>query len=304
MNPNIRYPLLLDGGLSNELESQGCKLNHELWTAKLLVSDPEKIGNAHLAYLKAGAQCLITSSYQLSKAGISSLNGKHVDLADFLLRAVALATRAVEHYLLVNPTEKRPLIAASIGPYGAHLADGSEYRGNYGVSDKELSDFHHQRIQVLDQSAADILACETIPSFQEARVLAKALKHSNKKAWISFSCKDGQHLNDGTPIKECAEFLNEHPTVFAIGVNCTHPQYISELIHEIKSTCGDKKIVVYPNYGSKYDSKSKTWSGDSTTQFNEYHVKEWLQNGADIIGGCCQVGPSQIKEVASIFNDY
>lgn len=294
---------MLDGGLSNELESQGCDLNHELWTAKLLVSDPEKISNAHLAYLEAGAQCLITSSYQVSKAGISSIDGKNTDLTSLLLKSVELASQAINQYLLDKPSKKRPLIAASIGPFGAHLADGSEYRGNYGISDKELFDFHHQRISVLDKSSADILACETIPSFQEARVLAKALKHTTKKAWISFSCKDGQHLNDGTPIKECAAFLSDHPTIFAIGVNCTHPQYISALIGEIKSSYYEKGIVVYPNYGSQYDAKSKTWSGDPTTQFNVDHVKEWLQNGADIIGGCCQVGPSHIKEVSSIFND-
>lgn len=304
MKPILPYPLLLDGGLSNELESQGCDLNHELWTAKLLISDPEKIINAHLAYLEAGAQCLITSSYQVSKVGISSIDRKNTDLTSLLLKSVELASQAIDHYLLDKQSKKRPLIAASIGPFGAHLADGSEYRGNYGISDKELFDFHHQRISVLDKSSADILACETIPSFQEARALAKALKYTTKKAWISFSCKDGQHLNDGTPIKECAAFLSGHPTIFAIGVNCTHPQYISGLIGEIKSACKDKKIVVYPNYGSKYDANSKTWSGDSTTQFNVDHVKEWLKLGADIIGGCCQVGPNHIKEVASIFNDY
>ena len=302
MNPNIPYPLLLDGGLSNELESQGCDLNHELWTAKLLVSDPDKIRNAHLAYLEAGAQCLITSSYQISKEGTTTMDGYTMNFKSLLLRSIELASQAIDLFLLDNPGKKRPLIAASIGPFGAHRGDGSEYRGDYGVSDKELFDFHQTRIKVFNQSDADILACETIPSMQEAQALANALTGSNKNAWVSFSCKDAKHLNDGTPIKDCAKFLSEHPTIFALGINCTHPQYISGLIDEVKLACGDKKIVVYPNFGSVYDASSKTWSGDSNTHFNIVRAKEWLQRGADIIGGCCQVGPVHIKEVSSIFN--
>ena len=220
-----------------------------------------------------------------------------------LLKSVDLAKEAIDAYMKSNPGKVKPLIAASLGPYGAYLADGSEYHGNYGRSDKELINFHDKRIQLLDTSEADILAVETIPSAQEARILARILEKSNKPAWLSFSCQDDEHLNDVTPITACIIDLNQHPTIFALGVNCTHPGYISGLIKTIKPLVNDKKIIVYPNLGESYNAITKTWVGESEVLFSEKLVLQWIEQGADIVGGCCRVGPSQIKKVGdAIFN--
>jgi len=189
------------------------------------------------------------------------------------------------------------LIAASVGPYGAYLADGSEYRGNYDVSDETLREFHLERIRILDLSKADILACETIPSFQEARVLSDMLTHVDKPAWISFSCRDEEHLNDGSKIEECVSFFKNHPKVFAVGVNCTDPQYISGIIKCIKASDVDKKIIVYPNSGEAYNANSKTWLGLSKPKLFAAMTKEWTKLGADIIGGCCRIGPEHIRRM-------
>ena len=297
---NIAYPLLLDGGLSNELERQGCDLNQRLWSAKLLESNPAAIILAHLAYLESGAQCIITSSYQATLPGFMAIGYDRPSASALILKSVQLAEEARSRFMSSHPHSLKPVIAASIGPYGAYLADGSEYRGDYMISDQELIDFHEPRIKLLDNSTADILACETIPSFQEARVLSSILKNSNKSAWISFSCKDGKHISDGTPIEKCAAFLAHHPRIFAIGVNCTSPNYISELIQSIKTKSGDKKIVVYPNSGAVYHADSKTWSGLSDLSSCEVMVKEWMDLGADIIGGCCGIGPHQIKAMGKI----
>lgn len=296
----ISYPLLLDGGLSNELESQSCNLNQKLWSAKLLESNPEAIVLAHLAYLESGARCIITSSYQATLPGFISIGYDAQSAADLILKSVELAEEARSRFMSVHPAAFKPLIAASIGPYGAYLADGSEYRGNYGISEKELTDFHEPRIRLLNISTADIIACETIPDFNEAAVLSELLKNSDKPAWVSFSCKDGEHINDGTPVAECAALFKNHPTVFAIGVNCTSPEFVSSLIQSIKKESGNKKIVVYPNSGAVYDAETKTWSGFSAQSFSERLVKEWLALGADIIGGCCGVGPQQINQMAAI----
>jgi homocysteine S-methyltransferase len=217
-----------------------------------------------------------------------------------ILKSVQVAEEARKRFLLSHPDQGSPLIAASIGPYGAYLANGSEYRGDYGISDQELAAFHEPRIKLLDASAADVFACETIPSFQEAAVLSDLLQHCSKPAWVSFSCKDDQHISDGTPIEECAALFAHHPTVFAIGVNCTSPQYISGLIRYIKAKAGDKKIVVYPNSGAVYDPESKTWSALSEASSCEMMVKEWMDLGADIIGGCCGIGPEQIQAMGKI----
>jgi len=298
----ITYPLLLDGGLSNELERQGCDLNHKLWSAKLLDSNPEAIILAHLNYLESGAGCIITSSYQATLPGFMAIGYDEASARGLILKSVQLAEEARSRFLALNPHATKPLIAASIGPYGAYLADGSEYRGDYVITDQELTDFHKPRINLLDNSTADILACETIPGFQEAKVLSEILENVKKAAWISFSCKDGKHISDGTPIEKCAAFFAHHPTVFAIGVNCTSPEFISALIRSIKTKSGNKKIVVYPNSGAVYHAESKTWSGLSDLSSCEIMVKEWMDLGADIIGGCCGVGPEQIKAMSKMIS--
>jgi homocysteine S-methyltransferase len=297
---NINYPLLLDGGLSNELERQGCDLNQKLWSAKLLESNPEAIVLAHLAYLEACAQCIITSSYQATLPGFMAIGYNQTSASELILKSVQLAEEARRRFRLLHPKQANPLIASSIGPYGAYLANGSEYRGDYGITDQELTDFHEPRIKLLDSSNADILACETIPSFQEANVLSTILENKSKPAWISFSCKDGKHISDGTPIEKCAALFADHPTVFAIGVNCTSPEYISELIQSIKTKSGEKKIVVYPNSGAVYHAETKTWSSLSESTSCELMVKEWMNLGTDIIGGCCGIGPEQIKAMGKI----
>jgi len=294
----ITYPLLLDGGLSNELERQGCDLNQKLWSAKLLESNPEAIILAHLAYLESGAECIITSSYQATLPGFMAIGYDEDSAKGLILKSVQLAEEARSRFMSLNPQASKPLIAASIGPYGAYLADGSEYRGDYVITDQELRNFHQPRIDLLDDSTANVLACETIPGFQEAKVLSEILMKVQKPAWVSFSCKDGQHISDGTPIEQCAAYFADHPTVFAIGVNCTSPEFISALIRSIKARSGNKKIVVYPNSGAVYHAESKTWSGLSDLSSCATMVKEWMDLGADMIGGCCGVGPEQIQRMS------
>lgn len=298
----IHFPLLLDGGLSNELERQGCDLNQKLWSAKLLESNPEAIILAHQAYLESGAQCIITSSYQATLPGFMALGYDQASSSALIVKSVTLAEEARGRFMSSHPHRSNPLIAASVGPYGAYLADGSEYRGDYTMTDQELSDFHKPRIHLLDNSTADILACETIPSFQEARVLSEILKSCKKPSWISFSCKDGKHISDGTPIQKCVDLLVHHPTVFAIGVNCTPPQFISALITAIKKKSGNKRIVVYPNSGATYHAASKTWTGLTDISSCALMTKEWMDLGADIIGGCCGIGPTQIKAMSSVIH--
>lgn len=294
---NLNYPLLLDGGLSNVLEQMGCDLSHHLWSANLVEANPEAIIEAHLSYLNAGAQCIITSSYQASIPGLRASGHDKKKAEKLILKTIDLAEKAIERLFGSGYSGARPLVAASIGPYGAYLADGSEYGGNYGISDEALEAFHRPRIELLNKSTADLLACETIPNFQEARVVANILESMQKPAWVCVSCKDGGHLNDGTPIEQCAKLFSQHPTVFAFGVNCTDPKYISSLVSRINSVGSKKRTIVYPNSGEVYDAQSKTWQKHSNKQVYSQMALEWLALGVDIIGGCCQIGPSQIEDL-------
>lgn len=300
----IIYPLLIDGGLSNVLEQQGHDLNNKLWTASILDQDPESIVEVHLAYLMSGARCITTSSYQATIPGLLSAGFDPKKAEALIIRTVQLAEEAIKRAKSAGLNDHRPLIAASIGPYGAYLADGSEYRGNYGVSDDSLREFHLDRIRILDRSNADFFACETIPSYQEAKVLSGILEHTRKKAWVSFSCKDEQHINDGTKVEDCALLFSQHPNVFALGVNCTSPEHVSGLIEVLNSFCGRKKIVVYPNSGEAYNASSKTWLGISDPELFLEMAKEWIRLGADIIGGCCRIGPEHIKMISNIINNF
>ena len=291
------YPLLIDGGLSNQLEKQGHDLNHKLWSAKLLESEPEAIIKAHLAYLEAGAQCITTASYQATIPGFMSIGYDMVTAESLIKKSVHLAEKAIKRFYIKG---SKPLIAASIGPYGAYLADGSEYNGNYGIPEESLREFHEHRIRLLDNSNADILACETIPSFKETIVLANLLKDINKQTWVSFACKDEFHINDGTPIEDCVDILSDHPNIFAIGVNCTSPKYISGLVKAIKPKIKDKRIIVYPNSGDVYNAETKVWSELSSSEQLLNQAKKWINQGVDIIGGCCRIGPEEIKSLRKL----
>lgn len=293
--------LVIDGGLSNVLEAYGCDLNHPLWTARLLVEHPDLIVRAHLDYLQSGAQCITTSTYQASIPGLMKAGFSRTETEHLLLKSVQLAKDAVELAMDSGCMSSNPIVAASIGPYGAYLADGSEYRGDYRISDPELKAFHRDRLQILDGSEADVLACETIPSFQEARILSDILKSLKKPSWISFSCKDEKYISDGTPIEKCIALFEHHPKVFAVGVNCTAPRFISELIRRIKALETRNKIIVYPNSGEVYHASTKSWLGISEPESFLALTREWVEIGADIVGGCCRIGPQHIQLIRNIF---
>jgi len=298
---SIQYPLLLDGGLSNQLEDQGHDLNDQMWSAKLLLKNPRAITEAHLQYLRAGAEILITSSYQASIQGfIEAFLISREDAISLMENTVKLARFAIDIYQEEVGEQSPKFVAASIGPYGAYLADGSEYTGKYAATDDEIFQFHKDRLDVLVETDADFFACETIPSFREARILRELLKDYETPAWISFSCQNDMHLHDGSEVAVCAELFNGHPTVFALGINCTPPQYISNLIQLIKKIAPAKKVVVYPNSGEVYDAESKNWSGMNDPQICAMMSNEWLNLGADIVGGCCRIGPRHIASIKAV----
>jgi len=291
---NRRKTVLLDGGLATQLEAQGCDISNDLWSASLLQSNPAAIVLAHKAYLDAGADCIATASYQASREGYATLGLSASDADELILLSVSLAKKArVE-------TKSDAAIAASLGPYGAMLHDGSEYRGDYGVSSNTLLQFHASRLEILDRSGADVLALETIPSLQEAEVLADLLLECKTPAWISFSCRDEQHVCDGTPIADVAALFAEHPTVVAVGVNCTPPQYVPSLVRIIKDVLPQKHVIAYPNSGEIYNAEDKSWSGTVTPVDVAAAALVWIASGATVVGGCCRMGPEHIKAIDNV----
>ncbi|MBP6016880.1 MAG: homocysteine S-methyltransferase [Candidatus Promineofilum sp.] len=299
--------LILDGGLATELERQGHNLSDEMWSARLLRDDPDAIRQVHLAYYGAGADCCISASYQATISGFVH-SGMSPEVARDLIRlAVRLVIEARDEFWAVTANRGgrlRPLAAASVGPYGAYLADGSEYTGAYGLDEAGLTDFHRERLALLAGSGADILACETIPSFAEARALARLLDETpDIYAWFSFSCRDGAHIADGTPIARCAAFLADLERVAAVGINCTPPRFIPDLIRAVTAVT-DKPVVVYPNSGETYDPVLKRWLGESVpSEFGTYS-REWRKLGAGLIGGCCRTTPDHVRQISDRFRKH
>ncbi|MBM7579664.1 homocysteine S-methyltransferase [Jeotgalibacillus terrae] len=294
------YPIIiLDGALATELEGYGCDLNDQLWSAKILMENPELIKKVHLDYFEAGADCAITASYQATIEGYQRRGLSKEEAIDLIMKSVQLAADARDEFWAGQPDRPKPLVAASVGPYGAYLSDGSEYRGNYAAGFDELVAFHKDRIKVLVEAGADLLACETIPCLEEAKAIVEVLKEfPDVTAWVSFSAKDHLHISDGEKIADCAKWLNDQGQVVAVGINCSAPETIESLIKEVK-TWTDKPVIVYPNSGEEYDAVTKVWGGESSSHQFAEDAKKWHQAGAQIIGGCCRTTPEDIRVIAA-----
>jgi len=288
---------VLDGGLATSLQMLGHDLDDDLWSAKILLEDPDAIRRVHTDFLLAGADCITSATYQASIPGFMARGLTLEQGADVFDRAVGLAVD-VRFTVWSAPENRggrlRPLVAASVGPFGAYRADGSEYTGEYGLSDDELLGFHETRWRILAESEADLLGCETIPSLQEAEVLLGLLARTpDRWAWMSFSCRDGVHLSDGSPLADAVSMCDAVAGVAAVGINCTAPRRVSDLISVVRSAT-EKPIIVYPNGGGRYDVASRSWEDDPLPYDWPTLVAEWRSLGASLIGGCCRVSPADI----------
>ena len=276
----------LDGGLSTALENNGNKLTTSLWTGELIRTNPAQITKAHLDFINAGAQIIITSSYQLSYTGCGARGWSEDETNQALIASTLLAKNAVIE------SGKDVKLAASVGPYGASLADGSEYKGNYAVSKQVLKDFHGKRLEILISTSPDYLALETMPDTFEVEVLLDLLTDCPIPFWISYSCKEGNQTNAGQDFQSAVDLAQ---SAMAVGINCTKPELITDLLRSAKS---DKPYVVYPNSGRVWDAENKVWTGSAAIGFSDELVSQWIKAGAEIVGGCCGIGAAEIEQLA------
>jgi homocysteine S-methyltransferase len=279
---------LIDGGLSTELERLGAKIQGELWTGRALLEDPDLVRHAHRAFALAGAEVVISSSYQLSRQGFLEVGLAEVDADEALRRSISVAREAV-----AGTSAK---VAASIGPYGAVLHDGSEYRGDYQVSQSELEVFHAERLEVLLQESPDYLAIETIPNLVEARALAQVLKSVEVPKWFSFTAGSAELLWSGEKITDAVAAIAGLPNLVAVGVNCVNPEFVAEIAERIKSLT-DTEIIAYPNRGGTWDSANGVWLGNKPREFASW-LPEWQVAGVTWVGGCCGTDSRDISSLS------
>ena len=295
--------MILDGALATELERRGADLDDPLWSARILSEDPDLIAAVHYDYFAAGADLAISASYQASFEGFARRGLDEAGAAALMLLSVSLACTARDRFW-ADPANRqgrlRPLVAASVGSYGAYLADGSEYRGDYGLSREELIDFHRPRMQVLAAAGADLLACETIPCRLEAEALLVLLREFPRSvAWLSFSCCDDAHLCHGESFAESVALANDSEQIVAVGLNCTAPRHVEGLLRHARPQT-TKPLLVYPNSGERWDAAAHCWlPGSGVTDFAD-PVRHWRAAGAQLIGGCCRTTPDDIRIMARV----
>ncbi len=281
--------LVLDGGLSNQLRAQGCDLSDALWSARLLADAPQQIEAAHAAYVRAGAQVLITASYQATFEGFERRGIGRGRAAELMAGSVELARRAA------GRSGREVWVAASVGPYGAMLADGGEYRGRYGATVRELERFHRPRVETLAEAAPDALALETVPDTDEAEAMLGAVRGSGVPVWLSYTVA-GERTRAGQPLADAFALAAGEDQVVAVGVNCCDPADADRAVEMAAAVTG-KPVVVYPNSGEVWDAAARGWTGQGT--FDAARAVDWRRAGARLVGGCCRVGPSGISGLAA-----
>jgi homocysteine S-methyltransferase len=296
-------PIVLDGGLATELEARGHDLRDRLWSARLLMTDPEAIEDVHLAYFRAGANVAITASYQATVPGFAAAGLDRAEALEAIRSSVRLAHAARERAVAEGaPGDGPRLVAGSVGPYGAALADGSEYRGDYDPGPAVLRDVHAPRIDALLEAGADLLALETIPTVREAEVLVRLVEERDARAWLSYQCRDGRSTAAGEPIADAIAVADAAPIV-AVGVNCTAPRHVPALLAAAAAVTS-RPLIAYPNGGDAWDPVGRRWLESAPgAGFDPVEVAGWTTLGARWLGGCCGTGPADIAALSTALAD-
>jgi homocysteine S-methyltransferase len=291
--------VVLDGGLATELEAAGHDLRDRLWSARVLLSEPDAITAVHLAYFRAGAHVATTASYQATLEGFASVGLGRAESLAVIRRSVELADRARQDYRdeLIAAGKPVPdlLVAGSVGPYGAMLADGSEYRGDYDPGVTALERLHRPRIEALAEAGVDLLAFETIPLIAEAEVLVRLLEDVGLTGWLAYQCRDDATIASGEPI-EAAAAIGEHPAVAAVGVNCTAPRHVPSLLERARVSTAHP-LIAYPNGGDRWDPDGRGWVSGPDGDYDPAAVAAWRAYGAAGLGGCCGTTPADISRL-------
>jgi homocysteine S-methyltransferase len=298
--------LILDGAMGTELERRGRRLDDPLWSARALIEAPDLIAQVHRDYLMAGAGVIVTASYQASVEGFVSAGVDVREAAALIARAARIAVRTRDEvWAALDDAERgrrvRPIVAGGLGPYGAFLADGSEFRGDYPLDTRRIADFHRPRIEALLEGGAQMLAFETVPSRGEAEILLDVMERDfpDAVAWVAFSARDGARISDGEAVETAVAALAARPSLAAVGINCTAPEHIAELIGRIASVMA-KPIVVYPNAGGAWDSAAHAWREEPHAGLLPALAPSWRAAGARLIGGCCRTTPADIAALAAV----
>ncbi len=281
---------LLDGSMSFPMEQLGYNLKNKLWTGMALINDPNIIKDIHKGYIKAGADYISTSTYQISFGRLKNMGYQSVEIKKIFQKSVDLVKEAI----LESKSKREIKIVGSFGPYASFDPKASEYVGEYISTDDEIMNFHHNNIRIIEETDLDIILYETIPCLREFKILSEILSNTKKEIWISVTCNENIEFRDGSSFKEACEIISGIEKITTLGINCFSPLLVNKAIRKLKKY-SNKKALIYPNSGEVYNQEDKFWSGKN--EFNDVMIKNWLSLSPDIIGGCCRVGYDNIKKM-------
>jgi homocysteine S-methyltransferase len=290
----------LDGGLATELERAGHDLSDRLWSARLLLEDPDAIAEVHRAYFRAGAQVATTASYQATIPGFAAAGLDRSAALEAIRTSVSVARRARDEVAAERGVDPDTwLVAGSVGPYGAMLADGSEYRGDYDPGVAALRELHAPRMDALLEAGADLLAMETIPSVREAEVVVTLLDELGGAGWLSYQCRDGGRTAAGESIADAVAVTDGVAGLVAVGVNCTAPRHVPALL-AVARTSTDLPLIAYPNGGDRWDGATRRWVGEGGGgNYDPDALAALADDRVGWLGGCCGTGPAEIAALVS-----
>ena len=296
--PFVRDPFtVIDGGLSTALELLGADISGPLWTAQTVIDDPALLERAHRSFVEAGADIIATASYQCGTKQFEAIGLSSKEARDALASTTTIARRAVEGTSVA--------VAASVGPFGASLANGSEYNGRYGVEWQQVEDYHREKLAILVDSGADLIAIETIPLADEALLIAEILEELGAPpAWFSFGFADETQTYGLDAVDKAVLSIAGYADLVAIGMNCTHPRYVDSLLASMSELVSGIPLIVYPNHGREWDAVARCWIGDSMSISAGETVKRWVDLGARFIGGCCGIGPEDIAHLGNLVSNF
>ncbi len=292
--------LIVDGGLGLELARRGFRYTTTLWSAEAILRAPEMLVAIHLDFLAAGANVIETATYQLSPAGLRAIGCAEGDIDGIFARAVGLAREAVAAYRAQTGSTAVHLVAASLGPYGATLGDGSEYAGVRHLGGDALYMFHAERARSVARAGPDVIFFETIPSLHEGLAIAQVARALDlQRVWLSFSCPDGARTYAGDSIREVAQALEPFTAIEVIGVNCTAPAAVEPLVRALRAGTA-KQILACPNLGQHWENAAHELAGGESEAAFMRFAPAWLDLGLAYLGGCCGVRPHTIEALAAL----
>lgn len=296
--PFVREPFtVIDGGLSTALELLGADISGPLWTAQTVIDDPALLERAHRSFVESGADIIATASYQCGTKQFEAIGLTSKEARDALASMTSIARRAVEGTSVA--------VAASVGPFGASLANGSEYNGRYGVEWQIVEDYHREKLAILVDSGPDLIAIETIPLADEALLIAEILEELGAPpAWFSFGFADETQTYGLDGVDNAVLAIAGYADLVAIGMNCTHPRYVDSLLASMNELASGIPLIVYPNHGREWDAVARCWIGDSISISSVETVRRWIERGARFIGGCCGVDPDDIAHLVNLVSNF